>query len=166
MPMKKRITKTGTRHRETAAKQVKMVSFGTAVSNFFTKYFRFDGVATRAEYWWAVLFCVLVIVGAAMGAYFVKFLSLPFAFLLLLFLSIFCVVVTVPMWAVMSRRLHDAGFSAKLLWISFIFFIYSMLVPKIIHNIFVVDLLSFMWGLIIFIILLLPSKKQDNPYRG
>ena len=59
MPVKKSVKKTPAR-RANSTKNYKMVSFGCAISNFFKKYFQFSGVSTRAEYWWATLFVVLV----------------------------------------------------------------------------------------------------------
>jgi uncharacterized membrane protein YhaH (DUF805 family) len=63
-----------------------MVGFGGAISRGFSNYFTFSGRATRAEYWWWVLFTALV------GL-------IPLAGLVTL----------IPMLAVTSRRLHDIG---------------------------------------------------------
>jgi len=143
----------------------KMVSFGRAVSNFFRKYFQFSGVSTRAEYWWVVLFLIVVSWASLLAILMIQPLNLLLAGFIALCWILFCVVVLVPTWALMSRRLHDAGFSAKLLWISFVFFIYSLVVPKFASGSIIIDCLSFTWGIILLILFLFPSKKQGNMFR-
>jgi uncharacterized membrane protein YhaH (DUF805 family) len=167
---KKNITRKNVARRPVAVKTVheespRMVSFGRAVSNFFKKYFQFDGVATRAEYWWMTLFLIVVGVVLLTAALMLQPVNLLLAGVVALFWVLFCLVVVVPTWTLMSRRLHDAGFTAKLLWISFVFFIYSLLVPEIVRGHAVIDWISFMWGLFLCILFLFPSKRQDNPYR-
>ena len=164
MPVKKSVKKTPAR-RANSTKDYKMVSFGCAISNFFKKYFQFSGVSTRAEYWWATLFVVLVFFVALTGAWFLIPVSSILSGLLALLWLMFCFVIIVPMWAVSSRRLHDAGFSAKILWVSFLFFVYSSLVPHIMQPVMAIEWLSFMWGIIMIVLFLMPSKHQDNPYR-
>jgi len=66
--------------------ELPMVGFGGAITRGFSNYFTFSGRATRAEYWWWVLFTALV------GL-------IPLAGLVTL----------IPMLAVTSRRLHDIG---------------------------------------------------------
>ena len=63
-----------------------MVGFGGAITRGFSNYFTFSGRATRAEYWWWVLFTALV------GL-------IPLAGLVTL----------IPTIAVTTRRLHDKG---------------------------------------------------------
>ena len=72
---------------------VPMVGFGAAISRGFSNYFTFSGRATRAEYWFWILFSSLVpaipLVGWLIG-----------------------LAVLIPSVAVTSRRLHDIGKSA------------------------------------------------------
>lgn len=143
----------------------KMVSFGRAISNFFRKYFQFNGVATRAEYWWIVLFLVIVSWASLLAILMIQPSNVLLAGFIALCWILFCVVVVVPTWTLMSRRLHDAGFSAKLLWISFVFFIYSLVVPEFARGSIIIDCLSFTWGIILLILFLFPSKKQGNMFR-
>ena len=79
------------------AKQ-KMVPFGTAIKNFFTKYFDFQGTATRSEYWfvWLALFVLRVI-----------FVALPLGILG----TILWAIVFLPSRALACRRFHDVGLS-------------------------------------------------------
>ncbi|MBR6838100.1 MAG: DUF805 domain-containing protein [Alphaproteobacteria bacterium] len=152
-----------------AAPKEKMVSFGRAVANFFKKYFKFGGVATRAEYWWATLFVFLTLLVVMILAVLVQPYNMLLAAVIALFWLLFCTIIVVPMWAVASRRLHDAGFSAKILLISLFFFIYSILVPAYVVPgtwvVWAIDWLSFIWGVIMIILFVMPSKKQNNPYR-
>ena len=143
----------------------KMVSFGRAVSNFFRKYFEFNGVSTRAEYWWTILFVVVTGFILVPSAFALQSVNLLLAGIVALVWILFGVIVIVPLWTLMARRLHDAGFSAKWLWISFAFFLYSILIPEVIDNIVIVDRISFVWGVIILILFLFPSKTKNNPYR-
>lgn len=73
------------------------VSFTTAVRRFFTGYFDFTGRASRTEFWYAMLFYVLLIFVLAL-------LNLPdIAFL------IFQVFTMIPFFSVTTRRLHDTN---------------------------------------------------------
>ena len=168
MAIKKTMKKLSVR-RAPSEKSEKMVSFGRAVSNFFKKYFQFHGVATRAEYWWATLFIVSVSFVSMVFAVWGQPLNGLLAALIALFWLLFCVVIIVPMWSVAARRLHDAGYSAKLLLISFVFFVYSFVVPKYItlnaSIVWWIDWLSFFWGVIMLVLFVMPTKKQNNPYR-
>lgn len=168
MPIRKSVKKASVRRVATENRE-KMVPFGRAVANFFKKYFQFNGVATRAEYWWATLFVILVFIGVMALAIWVQPMNQLIAAFIALIWFVFCFAIIVPMWSVASRRLHDAGFTAKLLLISLVFFVYSMLVPKFITPgatiVSIVDWLSFFWGVIMLVLFIMPSKKQGNPYR-
>ncbi len=168
MPIRKSMKKAPMRRANPESKE-KMVSFGRAISNFFKKYFQFRGVATRAEYWWATLFIILVFVGAMVAAVLIQPLNMLLSAIIALMWLLFCVVIIVPMWAVAARRLHDAGYSAKILLISFVFFVYSFVVPRyVVLNASVmswIDWLSFFWGIIMLVLFVMPTKKQNNPYR-
>ncbi|MBO4672660.1 MAG: DUF805 domain-containing protein [Alphaproteobacteria bacterium] len=185
MPTKKsKNTKTVKTVRKPAARRVatpaavpakpKMVSFGRAVRNFFAKYFQFSGTATRAEYWWAFLFMVLTVLFlVVVMSYVVSGMGNPgdlqanakLKALVLLPVALFYVITIVPWYSLMARRLHDVGITARLLWISVIFSLYSFLVPNIIHEVPVVRYLSLMWTFLLFLIFLFPSKRENNPYR-
>jgi len=83
------------------------IDFATAVRLFFTKYATFTGRATRAEYWWVMLFLFLVSRGLGCLGKFGTILSLIF--------SIACIV---PQLSLSFRRLHDSGLSG---WIAGIY---------------------------------------------
>lgn len=82
------------------------MDFVQAVKTCFEKYATFDGRAGRAEFWWFVLFTVIVSIAG--GAIFRNWINQ------LISLALF-----VPSIAVGARRLHDIGKSGwfQLLWI-------------------------------------------------
>ena len=99
-----------------------MVSFQTALENFFKKGFTFSGRATRAEYWWWALFQFQIsidimffgsllanlFVGGVSG-YGILFVHIP--------LLIWNLLTFIPNLALTIRRLHDAKYSGWwLLW--------------------------------------------------
>ncbi len=71
------------------------VSFGRAISLFFSHYADFKGRSRRSEYWWASLFCNLVsiVLTAVLG-------DLAW---------IWSLVILIPTLAINVRRLHDIG---------------------------------------------------------
>lgn len=80
------------------------VDFVTAVKMFFINYVNFKGRSTRAEYWWAMLFYVIV-----SSIPFVSYIAMPACLL--------------PMLAINTRRLHDTGRSG---WWLVGFFVISL----------------------------------------
>lgn len=97
------------------------IGFTPAVKRAFQKYARFDGRASRGEYWWFVLATFLielvvyvpVIIGAA-----ADIPALALIGILLLLVAVLAFIV--PSIAVGVRRLHDANFSGWLYLIALI----------------------------------------------
>ena len=82
------------------------MNFTDAVATCFKKYADFEGRASRTEFWWFVLFTIVVsIVGGAIFRNWV--------------MSLINLALFVPSIAVGARRLHDIGKSGwlQLLWI-------------------------------------------------
>lgn len=74
------------------------VDFITAIKLFFANYVNFKGRSTRAEYWWAWLFCLLVsVILSALGVV-GSVLS-----------GVASLVFLLPSLAIATRRLHDTG---------------------------------------------------------
>jgi uncharacterized membrane protein YhaH (DUF805 family) len=71
------------------------MTFQQSIQMCFTKYFDFSGMATRAEYWWFILFLFL---GGLMTA-----ALTPIAY------GLFSLVTLVPSLSAATRRLHDTG---------------------------------------------------------
>lgn len=119
------------------------IGFGAAVQRAFKKYARFDGRASRSEYWFfvlgtfAIIFALYIpaIIGAVAD---IPVLSIIFGLLALAF----ALAVFVPSLAVGVRRLHDAGYSG---WVFLIAF-----VPCI--------------GIALYVLLAMPSKPEGARY--
>ena len=97
--------------------QRKMTSFPDAIRLGFQHYFDFRSRSTRAEYWWWVLFTVLVgniftVVDMMTGTY-----NVGIGWLNVLF----SLAVLIPSFALGARRLHDINKSGwwQLLWVVF-----------------------------------------------
>jgi uncharacterized membrane protein YhaH (DUF805 family) len=82
------------------AKEGMKMSFGDSIATCFRKYAEFKGRASRAEYWWFVLFAVLAYVAAAIVDTALENAA-PTALVLLGLL--------LPSLSVAVRRLHDTG---------------------------------------------------------
>lgn len=97
-------------------------TFGEAVKRYFKKYATFSGRASRSEYWWAMLFNVLVglvalAIAAAGGAFSVDPTSTEtpiIALLGVMLLPIYAIFTFIPHLALGMRRFHDANFSGWL----------------------------------------------------
>ena len=89
----------------TAASELPKVSFLKAVELGFKNYFKFSGRATRAEYWWWILFTVLAGIGLAVVDTFTGTMGMFGDSGLLGFL--FELATMVPSFALGVRRLHD-----------------------------------------------------------
>ena len=86
-------------------------SFGEAISRFWSKYVAFDGRASPSEFWWAMLFVVLLS--------WVPLLNLA---------------MIIPTIALIVRRLHDTNRSG-----AYYFFVFIPLVGAIILIVFLAD---------------------------
>ena len=97
------------------------MSFTDAVKACFAKYADFNGRAKRPEFWWFVLFCLLV--------------SLVLEFISSYVSWAFSLATLVPSLAVGARRLHDTNKSGwmQLIWIipvlGWIYMIYLLAQP-------------------------------------
>jgi uncharacterized membrane protein YhaH (DUF805 family) len=94
------------------------MSFGQAISSVFSKYAKFGGVASRSEYWWWTLFNVLISVvlggidSAISGRQDIGVLQ-----------TLWGLAVLLPSLAVGVRRLRDAGYSWRFLFLALIPFV-------------------------------------------
>lgn len=105
------------------------------------RYFDFKGLATRKEYWLFFFFIVLFnivfsIIDAATG-------MIDIESGVGVFSTIFTLLIFIPSLAIAARRLHDVGFSAW--WLLFLIVPFGFLV--------------------LFILMVLPSKREGNKYR-
>lgn len=82
------------------------MTFGESISTCFSKYAKFDGRASRSEFWWWFLFTFLASAAAGIVS---ETLS-----------ALFSLTVLLPSLAVGARRLHDTDRSAWFLLLWFI----------------------------------------------
>lgn len=125
------------------------MGFQEAVKSVYSNYCKFDGRATRSEYWYFVLFSFLVSVVLVLGLLAGSVNSnLPLTILFGLLCVAFSLGSLVPSIAVCVRRLHDGGYSGWLYLLNFI---------------------PYIGGLIVFILVLQPSKPANqygpNPFE-
>ncbi len=129
-------------------------SLPQAVSRFFRKYARFDGRASRSEYWWFVLVNVLVYLllgalaillgvvtgepGPTGGVYMGPGGAIGGVLVL-----IWLIVTFVPGLALTVRRLHDGNFSGWLILLN--------LIPSI-------------GGMILLVLTILPANPEGARY--
>ncbi|MGD9957532.1 MAG: DUF805 domain-containing protein [Candidatus Nanopelagicales bacterium] len=87
------------------------MGFGQAVSTVFSKYATFSGRARRSEYWWWILFSVLVAVVASIADVVLKTNTLEGSGGVKLgwIYVIASLALVIPTIAVTFRRLHDTG---------------------------------------------------------
>ncbi|SBN64007.1 Uncharacterized membrane protein YhaH, DUF805 family [Curtobacterium sp. 9128] len=143
------------------------ISFGGAVRRFFKKYARFDGRASRSEFWWwylangiiSIVLGILLGVGAATsqmttvsnGYSTVSTMQSPSALYVIvgIIATIWFLAIIVPTIALFWRRLHDANLAGPFWFLGFI--------PGV-------------GGIILIILAILPSKPEgqrfDQPGRG
>jgi len=183
MPIKKQTIKSNRKPavrravKNTVSRDVKapdMVSFGTAVANFFKKYFTFSGVATRAEFWWVFLFMWIMAFGLIFVSALIVMVINPVTpeqevlgiNIMVTLFAVFYIATLCPWYALMARRLHDIGVSAKWLFISVFFGLYSLLTPVVVPSVPAMFWLNWMWIIILLVSFLFPSKTKNNPYRN
>lgn len=82
------------------------MTFGEAIKTCYSKYADFDGCASRSEYWWYMLFSILVMIALAVVS--------DVAY------TIFAIANLLPSLAAAARRLHDTDRSGWLQLIGFI----------------------------------------------
>ena len=99
-------------------------SLGEAVQRFFTRYALFKGAASRSEYWFMVLFNVLVetaaVVLAALFGGGQDNSNNPMAIFFGFVLVVYTLVAIIPGIALTVRRLHDAGYAGPWIFIGLV----------------------------------------------
>lgn len=98
----------------------KMTMFN-AVKTSFSKYVKFEGKASRSEYWYFWLFCFCIETIPIILAFIIDKDVISLSLLAVSFL--YCIVSFLPMLSAAIRRLHDIGKSGAYFFISFIPFV-------------------------------------------
>jgi uncharacterized membrane protein YhaH (DUF805 family) len=165
------------------------VTFAGAVKSAFLNFAQFRGVSTRPEYWYFVLFSVLValVLGTIDSVIWppvqtedvLESLNQPTPFS-----NIFAIVILVPSLAVTSRRIRDAGWSGKWLWtlllpiIPFVFGVVGVIsyletvaspdlevLVTLISYFVPAILLAFVVQIFLLVLCLRPSKSKEDGNR-
>ena len=100
-----------------------MMGLQGAVATCWNKYGDFDGRASRSEYWWWVLFTLIVQSVTAIVLGLGIWLFSNFGFLTWLFVLIFSIILLsliLPTLAVSVRRLHDRDLSGWWYFLGFV----------------------------------------------
>ena len=123
-----------------------MMSFKEAVVSCFYKV-TFSGRASRAEYWWYMLFYTIAEVGIIVVLFaFLRLVGGDNKVVVTLATAVNALVVlllAIPGICVSIRRLHDVGLSGY----------YYLL-----------NLIPYAGGIVMLILMLLPSKPEENEY--
>ena len=144
-------------------KQNSKVTFKSAFLDYWLRYFDFTGVSTRAQYWWVILFIILVNILCS-------FINLRIVSLLV------SVLLFIPSRTLSFRRFHDAGLSGWWNLAPYLLFcVWGMLrkgawtfylnLEHFPSDLKVWAILAAIWFVFNFIILVQPSKKTNNKYR-
>ncbi len=105
------------------------MTFTESVKSVFSKYAKFEGRASRSEYWYFVLFNLVVSIALALLDVAIFGVDKD------VFSSIYSIAILLPSLAVAVRRMHDSGKSGKnYLWvftiIGIFYVLYLMLVKS------------------------------------
>jgi uncharacterized membrane protein YhaH (DUF805 family) len=127
------------------------IGFGGAIWRGFKKYAKFDGRASRSEYWWWTLFTTASFFVLGVPAFVIGMETSPDggetpgapAVPLIVALVLFYLAILVPSIAVTVRRLHDIGQSG---WM------------------FLLTLIPWVGGLILLVFTLLPPSPAGAKY--
>lgn len=100
-----------------------MVSFGEAIKSFFVKAFDYKTRATRAEYWWVVLFTSILMTVTVVMSFilYLVFRSAVGFYIALILIGLASIAVFIPQISLSVRRLHDIGRTGKWLIIMYAF---------------------------------------------
>ena len=92
----------------------KYVGFSEAVKLFFSNYFYFSGRSTRSEYWWFVVFNIIVAIFLSILAAITK------SQLVSILYGLYGLAILIPSITLSARRLHDIGKGFGWIFISLI----------------------------------------------
>lgn len=101
------------------------MNFGTSIKTCFNKYAKFNGRASRSEFWWFYLFVNIVLIAPCI---FLPFCFIPYVgWIFFIFLTTFwcigSIALVIPLWAVGFRRVQDTGNNGALWLINLVPFV-------------------------------------------
>ncbi|WP_434556728.1 DUF805 domain-containing protein [Staphylococcus delphini] len=169
------------------------VGFVEAFKLYWTNYVNFKGRSRRSEYWWVMLWHLIVMIPAlflGVVLMFIPILGWIVAVILFIAIGLYSLATIIPNLALTVRRFHDVGFSMLIPILSFIVGIIYNIASAFTQketlfedeatstNVSVVNEFAFLpsWvaftlmaisiilSLVTLIVCLLDSKEQDNQY--
>lgn len=169
------------------------VGFVEAFKLYWTNYVNFKGRSRRSEYWWVMLWHLIIMIPAlflGVVLMFIPILGWIVAVILFIAIGLYSLATIIPNLALTVRRFHDVGFSMLIPILSFIVGIIYNIASAFTQketlfedeatstNVSVVSEFAFLpnWiaytlmaisiilSLVTFIVCLLDSKEQDNQY--
>nr|WP_242439286.1 DUF805 domain-containing protein [Staphylococcus delphini] len=169
------------------------VGFVEAFKLYWTNYVNFKGRSRRSEYWWVMLWHLIIMIPAlflGVVLMFIPILGWIVAVILFLAIGLYGLATIIPNLALTVRRFHDVGFSMLIPILSFIVgIIYNIAsaftqketlyqdtstgtVVSFISGFaflpnwiaYTLMAISIILSLVTFIVCLLDSKEQDNQY--
>ncbi|MDJ0821846.1 MAG: DUF805 domain-containing protein [Paracoccaceae bacterium] len=114
-----------------------------AIEAFFLRAFNFTGRASRAEYWWAILFFSIALIAAIAVDVMTVLQPQPPLHVLAYWTPILLLLTFIPQITVAARRLHDTGRSS--LW-------------------YLVSFVPFVGPFILMFLLAMPGQTKDNKW--
>lgn len=133
-----------------------MVSFPDAVKMFFSRYVDFQGRSRRSEYWWVVLFNLIIFAvlgGLAFGLSGGDFESgnlNPLSMIFFALMGLYGLAIIIPSIALFVRRLHDINLTG---WI-YLGLLIAGFIPVI----------NFLASIAQIVIACIPGTKGENKY--
>nr|WP_241521944.1 DUF805 domain-containing protein [Staphylococcus delphini] len=169
------------------------VGFVEAFKLYWTNYVNFKGRSRRSEYWWVMLWHLIIMIPAlflGVVLMFIPILGWIVAVILFIAIGLYSLATIIPNLALTVRRFHDVGFSMLIPILSFIVGIIYNIASAFTQketlfedeatstNVSVVNEFAFLpsWvaftlmaisiilSLVTLIVCLLDSKEQDNQY--
>lgn len=122
------------------------LSMNEAIKSVFSKYAKFEGRATRSEYWFFALFNFLIYVGLIILGTLIASINSGYpdsSYFVVILMFVWALVILLPTISVSVRRLHDAGYSG---WL------------------YLLGLIPYLGGIVLFVFALLISERTDNKW--
>ena len=111
----------------------------TAYKNYWKNYVNFAGKSTLSDYWWVILWSMIVYFGSILLVVIVTagnvFIETPYGtptelspatFILLILLGIYTLATIIPSLSLIVRRLRDGGFHWALIFLNLIPYVGSI----------------------------------------
>ena len=159
-----------------SARPKEIISFKNAIRSFFKNWANFSGRASRSEYNWTLLFYILIQIPLIFISIILTFVLLItedsdllfFPILIIsafynLFVGLFYLLLIIPSFTILIRRLHDIGYSG---WHYLCFVLISsvIMIISILISLYLFILTYVLLSLPLIMIMILPGDNMTNKY--